>query len=148
MKNKTYERNKNIYPDLKQYIHNHNITHTNNDIKSMDQITIDLKDNIVKELNDELKHGIIIDTINIIYFKIKKNERKNHIHYEDNKYVPHDSISYFSRKSRFSHLSKLSHNTRQSKNSNHNLKYRHKKRKHKHHKNHKNYRYRKYKHAF
>ena len=142
MKNKVNNDKKEFNPPLKQYLNKRYID-LELDERSCGSISIDMADNLVKELNDELKHASII---NATTYKTKvkqtkkakltkkdREEYRTHLHHEDNK--EQSPKSHFSRISRFSHLSRLSRNsrsTRCSKRSHCSLKKRHShKRKHK-----------------
>ena len=98
------------------------------DEKCLELISIDTKDNAVKEINDELKHAAIIGETsksrhhsrhsrsNNKESNNKEHEQINHLHHQDEK-SHHSKTSYFSRVSRLSHLSRLSHNSRHSRSS-------------------------------
>lgn len=122
------------------------------DVKSFGSISIDSKDDLVKELNNELKYACFVDRT---YYKSKqiqpklskkdKHQYKNHLHHQDNRRIksPNSTkLSYFSRASRFSHLSRLSHNNSRHSHAHkrHKKKYSSKKKKNK--KNHKKHKYR------
>jgi len=67
MKNRTFDQNKvpdtnkNIASNLKQYLHER-FNNIERETVSTECFSVDTKDHLVKELNDELKHASIIDT--------------------------------------------------------------------------------------